>query len=360
MADNVTLPGTGALVATDEITRTAIVQHAQLFKLIFGGDGVYNGMLDIGQQAMAASIPVVLASNQSVIPVSQSGAWNIGSVTSITNPVAVTGTFWQATQPISGTVTANAGTNLNTSLLALETGGNLATIAGKDFATQTTLSALNTKVTACNTGAVVVASGTITTITNPVAVTGTFWQATQPVSGTVSATVSGTVTANLGTIAGVATETTLAALNTKVTACNTGAVTVSAALPAGTKIIGKVGIDQTTPSTTNAISFQKPTTSGLTEAKIDFAGTGDNTIVAAVNPQTTRCFKMFFVVSAATTVIIKDGATALTGAMTFNAGGTFTLDQDGDPWFTGTSNTAFIINQSGTAQISGRMYYKQS
>lgn len=34
-----------------------------------------------------------------------------------------------ATQTISGTVTANAGTNLNTSLLALESGGNLATIA---------------------------------------------------------------------------------------------------------------------------------------------------------------------------------------------------------------------------------------
>lgn len=42
-------------------------------------------------------------------------------------------------------ITANAGTNLNTSLLALESGGNLATIAGKDFATQTTLSAINTK-----------------------------------------------------------------------------------------------------------------------------------------------------------------------------------------------------------------------
>ena len=40
--------------------------------------------------------------------------------------------------------------------------GNLATIAGKDFATQTTLSALNGKVTACNTGAVVVSSGAIT------------------------------------------------------------------------------------------------------------------------------------------------------------------------------------------------------
>lgn len=32
--------------------------------------------------------------------------------------------------PVSGTMTANAGTNLNTSALALETGGNLATIAG--------------------------------------------------------------------------------------------------------------------------------------------------------------------------------------------------------------------------------------
>jgi hypothetical protein len=32
-------------------------------------------------------------------------------------------------------VTANAGTNLNTSALALESGGNLSTLAGKDFAT---------------------------------------------------------------------------------------------------------------------------------------------------------------------------------------------------------------------------------
>lgn len=44
-----------------------------------------------------------------------------------------------------GQVTANAGTNLNTSALAKETGGNLATIAGKDFATQTTLNAIKTQ-----------------------------------------------------------------------------------------------------------------------------------------------------------------------------------------------------------------------
>lgn len=48
-------------------------------------------------------------------------------------------------QPVTGSVTANAGTNLNTSALAVESGGNLATIAGKDFATQTTLALIKAK-----------------------------------------------------------------------------------------------------------------------------------------------------------------------------------------------------------------------
>lgn len=44
----------------------------------------------VGQKAMTSSLPVAIASDQSALP--------------------VTGTFWQATQPVSGTVTANAGT----------------------------------------------------------------------------------------------------------------------------------------------------------------------------------------------------------------------------------------------------------
>ena len=52
-------------------------------------------------------------------------------------------------------------------------------------------------------------------------------------------------------ISGFATETTLTSLNSKVTAVNTGSVTISAALPAGTALLGKTGIDQTTPGTTN-------------------------------------------------------------------------------------------------------------
>src|SRR5579862_2735610 len=43
--------------------------------------------------------------------------------------VTLASTTITGTATVSGTVTANAGTNLNTSALALETGGNLATIA---------------------------------------------------------------------------------------------------------------------------------------------------------------------------------------------------------------------------------------
>ena len=57
------------------------------------------------------------------VGVTQSGTWNIATLTSITNPVAVTGTFWQATQPVSGTVTANAGSGNFT--VVQSTGTNL-------------------------------------------------------------------------------------------------------------------------------------------------------------------------------------------------------------------------------------------
>lgn len=79
----------------------------------FGGAAV-----TLGQKPMATSIPVVIASDQTTFPVT------------VTFPATIAVT--QSTSPwvISGTVTANAGTNLNTSLLALESGGNLAVLAG--------------------------------------------------------------------------------------------------------------------------------------------------------------------------------------------------------------------------------------
>ena len=60
MTDNTTYtPGTGATVATDVISDV----HYQRMKLCLGADGEAAD-LDGGQQAMAASVPVVVASDQ--------------------------------------------------------------------------------------------------------------------------------------------------------------------------------------------------------------------------------------------------------------------------------------------------------
>lgn len=94
----------------------------------------------------------------------------------VSGPIAVTGTFWQATQPVSlsGTVPISA------AALPLPSGAS----------TEATLAALNAKVTAVNTGAVVVTSAPTTAVTGPL--TDTQLRAT-PVP------ISGTVTANAGT-----------------------------------------------------------------------------------------------------------------------------------------------------------------
>lgn len=132
----------------------------------------------LGQKLSASSLPVVIASDQSTLPVSGTVTANAGSGTftnqqsnqtadydtgastqtttmfgwalpasggpvaggTATNPIrtdptgsttqpvsgTVTANAGSGTFTVSGTVTANAGTNLNTSALALESGGNLA------------------------------------------------------------------------------------------------------------------------------------------------------------------------------------------------------------------------------------------
>jgi len=91
--------------------------------------------------------------------------------------LAVTGTFWQATQPVSGTVTANQGTS--PWLSRINDGTNSAAIK-----------AASTAAVAADPALVVAVSPN-----NSVAVTGTFWQATQPVSGSVS--ITGTANVNV-------------------------------------------------------------------------------------------------------------------------------------------------------------------
>jgi hypothetical protein len=101
-------------------------------------------------------------------------------------------------------------------------------IAVKDSDANTTLTSLNGKVTACNTGAVVVSSTALPT--------GAATEATlATLSGNVTACNTGAVVVSSSALpSGAATESTLATLSGNVTACNTGAVVVSSsALPSG-------------------------------------------------------------------------------------------------------------------------------
>jgi hypothetical protein len=94
------------------------------------------------------------------------------------NSITVDGTFWQTTQPVSGTVTINAIPTGTNSI------GNIGTVS-----TVTNLSQLGGTAISMNTGVRDAGTQRVTIATNDsVPVTGTFWQATQPVSGPLTDT----------------------------------------------------------------------------------------------------------------------------------------------------------------------------
>lgn len=241
MSDNVTLPGDGATVSTDDVGG----KHFQRVKLDVGGDGVSVPVTDTAPLPVAVTFPATQ-------PVS-------GTFFQATQPVS--GVFWQSTQPVSGPLTdaqlrasalpvsaaslplpAGAATNAiltdGTQKTKLTDGTNTVGVTDSSTAASETASdrlkvmaALRLLDTAQAAGSQMVAakgdqtSGMWVNVkaAPTTAVTGTFWQTTQPVSGTfwqgtqpVSATALPLPTgaATEATLANVATQTTLAALNT--------------------------------------------------------------------------------------------------------------------------------------------------
>lgn len=179
-------------------------------------------------------------------------------------------------------------TESTVSTLALESGGNLATIAGKDFATQTTLAALNTKVTAVNTGAVVVSSSALPT--------GAATSAKQPALGT-----AGSASADVITVQGVASMTAL-----KV---DGSAVTQPVSLTS-TTITGTVAATQS-GTWTNTVT--QATASNLNATVV---GTGTFATQATLAAETTKVIGTVnqgtspWVTSNATTSVVGNGAAA--------------------------------------------------
>lgn len=99
--------------------------------------------------------------------------------------------------------------------------------------------------------------------------------------------------------------------------------------------------------------------SNLQTSVVSFNSTGDNTIIAAVANQGIRVYKIFFVADATTTIVFKNGSTALSGSIPLFAGGAFVLDVSQEPWFMTSIGSAFVINQSGTANVGGQIYFHQ-
>lgn len=174
---------------------------AKRLQWIFAFVTALSGAVLLAQNPVSIS-QVGTTAVTTTVPVSGTVTANAGSGT-----LAVSGTFWQATQPVSGTVTANMGT-----VTADPFGANA------DAASATGSISAKLKFIA----------GTGIPITGNVAVTGTFWQATQPVSVASGQVASGAVASGAyasGSISDGAMVTLGAKADAKSTATDTTAIT---------------------------------------------------------------------------------------------------------------------------------------
>jgi hypothetical protein len=166
------------------------------------------------------------------------------------------------------------------------------------------------------------------------------------VNGTVA--VSGTVTANLGTIAGVATETTLSTLSGNVTACDTGAVVISSGtITAVTDITNTVTVDGTITANLGTI-----------------AGVATESTLSTLSGNVTACNTGAVVISSGTvtTVSTVTAVTDITNTVTVDNAGTFVV-QDNPQTSGGLSMSKLIsaasVNATNVKNAAGHLYSVQ-
>lgn len=244
----------------------------------------------LGQKVMASSISVTIASDQSAISITgsvsitgtvtvtgtvaatQSGTWNIATLTTITNPVAVT----QNTSPwvVSGTVSISGTVTVTGTVAATQSGTWTVQQGGAPWSVNQT-----------QWNGVAVLTGNGVTGTGSVRVT----IASDNTAFSVNAVQSGTW--NIGTVTTV----------TAVTA-------ITNALPAGTNNIGKV-----TPNSANTASSPTATSVGVATASA-VASNANRKGLVLVN-------------TSSNTISLGFGASAvLNSGITLSPFGSFTMD----------------------------------
>lgn len=157
MSDNVPItPGTGSLIAADEVIDptlgTVKVQYVKIM------DGTLDGTTKLGVGVNGLKVDISTVSTEATLAAIKAKTDNLDVLLSTRTKPADSQHV-----TIDNSMTANAGTNLNTSLLALDS-----TVA-KDAS----LTILNTSVnTLLKPGSTLTKVTTIDTITNPIVVTG--------------------------------------------------------------------------------------------------------------------------------------------------------------------------------------------
>ncbi len=176
------LPTGAALDASIGTTNTEIGGLTETAPASDTASSGLNGRLQrIAQRisSLIALLPTSLGAGGGLKVDGSGTALPVSGTVAVSGTVPVSGSFYQATQPISAaSLPLPAGA-------ALETGGNLATVA-------TAQGNAATGITIPTGGAGILGwlSGIFNKLNTSIAVTGTFWQATQPVSGSVA--LSGT------------------------------------------------------------------------------------------------------------------------------------------------------------------------
>lgn len=271
----------------------------------------------------------------------------IALVTDIVNQrinVFVANTSLAVTQSGSWSVTANAGTNLNTSALALESGGNLAACAASlsvlDDWDESDRAKVNIIV---GQAGITAAAGSVAANTPRITLA-----SDDPAVAVLGATTgSAVITDANGTIQ----QYLRGLVKLAITA---GSFLVTATIAAGTNLIGRVSSSDETSTIYNGTTALTPK-----YAVISASSSGNNTIVAAVTSKKIRVIAYNFIANGSVNVKFQSGAggTDLTGLKycTTNTGLVAGYNPVG--WFETASNTLLNINLSGAVAIGGELVY---
>ena len=287
----------------------AAVAHADLCDPSEPCIGSYN----VAGHTMKSGVPAGASfDSNGNLNVAVSGGINVASATIVTSTnIYVTG---QSSTTSKVAVYPGAGTNM-----ALETGGNLASLLAQQVVEGSTLSAIQANQTNGTQTAKILNSSLPVTSTN-----------------TVISAVTASSTTNS-----------------------------AAAYQAGTWTASVTASSPTFSNTAYIASGQSialtPATSALTDVAVNFSSTGDNVIVSSTSNTTIKVYRVLILCNSGATVTLKNGTgTSLTGPMTCLTGGSFLFDSASIPYFVTTANNGFIVNQTGSAQLTGFVQYLQN